>query len=105
MHCYSGSYEMALRFIKIGYCISLAGPVTFKNAKVPKRVAEGVDLNYLLVETDDPYLTPAPYRGKQNEPGNVYFVAQKIAELKGLSYEEVAKQTTENALKVFQLKK
>ena len=105
MHCYSGSYEMALRFIKIGYYISLAGPVTFKNAKVPKRVAEGVDLNYLLVETDDPYLTPAPYRGKQNEPGNVYFVAQKIAELKGLSYEEVAKQTTENALKVFQLKK
>lgn len=105
MHCYSGSYEMALRFIKIGYYISLAGPVTFKNAKVPKRVAEGVDLNYLLVETDDPYLTPAPYKGKQNEPGNVYFVAQKIAELKGLSYEEVAKQTTENALKVFQLKK
>lgn len=105
MHCYSGSYEMALRFIKIGYYISLAGPVTFKNAKVPKRVAESVDLNYLLVETDDPYLTPAPYRGKQNEPGNVYFVAQKIAELKGLSYEEVAKQTTENALKVFQLKK
>ena len=96
---------MALRFIKIGYYISLAGPVTFKNAKVPKRVAEGVDLNYLLVETDDPYLTPAPYRGKQNEPGHVYFVAQKIAELKGLSYEEVAKQTTENALKVFQLKK
>lgn len=103
MHCYSGSYEMALRFIKIGYFISLAGPVTFKNAKVPKRVAENVDLQFLLVETDDPYLTPAPYRGKQNEPANVYFVAQKIAELKGIPYEEVAQQTTENALKVFQL--
>lgn len=105
MHCYSGSYEMALRFIKIGYYISLAGPVTFKNAKVPKRVVENVDIDHLLVETDDPYLTPAPYRGKQNEPGNVYFVAQKIAELKNMSFEEVAQKTTENALKVFNLDK
>ena len=66
MHCYSGSDQMALRFIKIGFYISLAGPVTFKNAKMPKRTAELVPLDKLLIETDDPYLTPVPFRGKHN---------------------------------------
>ena len=68
MHCYSGSVEMAKRFIDLGFYISLAGPVTFKNARVPKDVAEKIGLEHLLIETDCPYLTPHPYRGTLNEP-------------------------------------
>ena len=70
MHCYSGSVEMAKRFIDLGFYISLAGPVTFKNARVPKDVAEKIGLEHLLIETDCPYLTPHPYRGTLNEPAN-----------------------------------
>ena len=103
MHCYSGSLEMAKRYISLGYMISLAGTVTFKNAKTPKKVAEGVDLKYLLIETDDPYLTPTPFRGKQNEPGHCIYVAKEIAKLKGISEEEVAKATTDNARRIFKL--
>lgn len=103
MHCYSGSAEAALEFIKLGYYISLAGPVTFKNARVPKEVAEVVPLEYLLVETDDPYLTPHPHRGKRNEPKNVTFVVDEIARLKNMPYENVANATYDNALKVFKL--
>lgn len=103
MHCYSGSAEAALEFIKEGYYISLAGPVTFKNARVPKEVAKTVPLNNLLVETDDPYLTPHPHRGKRNEPKNVTFVVDEIARLKNAPYEEVAAITYKNAEKVFKL--
>lgn len=103
MHCYSGSAEAAQEFIKLGYYISLAGPVTFKNARVPKEVAEVVPLEYLLVETDDPYLTPHPHRGKRNEPKNVTFVVDEIARLKNMLYENVANVTYNNALKVFKL--
>lgn len=103
MHCYSGSAEAAMSFIKLGYYISLAGPVTFKNARVPKEVAEKVSLNNLLVETDDPYLTPHPYRGKRNEPKNVTLVVDEIAKIKNIPYEEVATVTYNNALKVFGL--
>ena len=103
MHCYSGSKEAALDFVKLGYYISLAGPVTFKNARVPKEVASSVPLEWLLVETDDPYLTPHPHRGKRNEPKNVTFVVDEIAKIKGVPYEEVAKTTFENAEKVFKL--
>ena len=71
MHCYSGSYEMALEFIKLGFYISLGGPVTFKNAKGTKRIAEKLDLNRLLIETDCPYLAPQPYRGKRTDPSYV----------------------------------
>ena len=104
MHCYSGSYEMAKRFIDIGFYISLAGPVTFKNAKVPKEVAKNIDINKLLIETDCPYLTPHPYRGKLNEPANVVYIAKEIAFQKDMSVEEVARITTFNAKNVFGIK-
>lgn len=105
MHCYSGSVEMAKRFIDLGFYISLAGPVTFKNARVPKDVAEKIGLEHLLIETDCPYLTPHPYRGSTlNEPANVVYIAQEIAKLKNMEIESVASQTTFNAKKVFGIK-
>lgn len=104
MHCYSGSVEMAKRFIDLGFYISLAGPVTFKNARVPKDVAEKIGLEHLLIETDCPYLTPYPHRGTLNEPANVVYIAQEIAKLKNMEIESVASQTTFNAKKVFGIK-
>lgn len=104
MHCYSGSTEMAKRFIEIGFDISLAGPVTFKNARVPKQVATEIDINHLLIETDCPYLTPHPYRGKLNEPANVVYIAQEIANLKGMVIEDIGRITTFNAKKIFGIK-
>ncbi len=104
MHCYSGSVEMAKRFIDLGFYISLAGPVTFKNARVPKDVAEKIGLEHLLIETDCPYLTPHPYRGTLNEPENVVYIAQEIAKLKNMEIESVASQTKFNAKKVFCIK-
>ena len=91
MHCFSGSPETALECVKMNFYISLGGPVTFKNAKKPKEVAKAVPLDRLLIETDCPYLAPHPYRGKRNEPAYVKLVAEEIAALKGLSFEEVAK--------------
>ncbi|NLY76766.1 MAG: TatD family hydrolase [Tissierellia bacterium] len=104
LHCYSGSVEMAEEYIKLGFYISLAGPVTFKNAKVPKEVAKAVPLDKLLIETDSPYMTPEPYRGKRNEPKYVRYVAETIAELRGISLEELAEKTSENAKKLFKIK-
>lgn len=104
MHCYSGSAQMAQRYIDVGFYISLAGTVTFKNAKTPKEVAKTVDINHLLIETDDPYLTPHPFRGKLNEPANVVYVAKKIAKIKNMAIEDVARITTFNAKKVFGIK-
>lgn len=101
MHCYSGSAEMALRFIDIGFVISLAGPVTFKNAKKPQAVAKTVPLDHLLIETDDPYMAPVPLRGTTNEPANCVYVCAKIAELKEMDAEDVAKATYTNACRVF----
>jgi TatD DNase family protein len=101
MHCYSGSVEIAMECIDMNFYISLGGPVTFKNAKKPKEVAEAVPLDRLLIETDAPYLTPHPFRGKRNEPAYVKLVAQQIAELRGMSYEELAEATTKNAKKIF----
>ncbi len=103
MHCYSGSVELAREYIKMGVYISLAGPVTFKNAKKTYEVAKEIPLEWLLVETDSPYLTPMPYRGKRNEPAYVRFVAEKIAEAKGVSLEEVARVTTSNTKKLFNI--
>lgn len=104
MHCYSGSPEMAPLFIDLGLHISLGGPVTFKNGHKPKKVAETVSLEKLLVETDAPYLSPHPFRGKQNEPARVKLVAEEIARIKNISYKEVADRTTMNAIKLFNLK-
>lgn len=104
MHSFSGSPEIAdVVTQKLNFHISLGGPVTFKNAKQPKEVAKHVPLDRLLVETDAPFLTPHPYRGKRNEPAHVTLVAQQIAELRGISYEEVAQQTTQNAERLFNL--
>lgn len=104
MHCYSGSVETALECIDMNFYISLGGPVTFKNAKKPKEVAEAIPLGRLLVETDCPYLTPHPYRGKRNEPAYVKLVAEEIAGLKGLTLEKVAEATAQNAKKLFGIK-
>ena len=104
MHCYSGSLEMARRYIEIGFEISLAGPVTFKNAKVPKSVAQNIDINHLMIETDCPYLTPHPFRGKQNEPANVVYIAQEIANLKNMDIDDVGRITSFNAKKMFGIK-
>ncbi|WP_204175907.1 TatD family hydrolase [Mammaliicoccus sciuri] len=103
MHSFSGSNEIADEILKMNFYISLGGPVTFKNAKQPKEVAQHVPLDRLLVETDAPYLSPHPYRGKRNEPARVKLVAEQIAELRDISYEEVCKATTENAERLFEL--
>ncbi|MCP8971193.1 TatD family hydrolase [Ectobacillus ponti] len=103
MHCFGGSVETARQCIEMNFLISLGGPVTFKNAKKPKEVAAEIPLEHLLIETDCPYLAPHPFRGKRNEPSYVKLVAEEIAALKGISYEEVARQTTENAKKFFRL--
>ncbi len=103
MHCFSGSAEFALECTEIGFYISLGGPVTFKNSRKPKEVAEKVPLEWLMVETDSPFLAPHPFRGKQNDPSKVKFIAKTIAEIKGLSFEEVANTTSDNAEKLFNL--
>jgi TatD DNase family protein len=103
MHCYSGSVEIAKECTEMNFLISLGGPVTFKNAKKPKEVAKEIDLDYLLIETDCPFLAPHPNRGKRNEPAYVKLVAEQIAEIKGISYEEVTTKTNENAKKLFHL--
>lgn len=103
MHCFSGSLEFARECIKEGFYIALGGVVTFKNAKKAHEIAKEIPLEYLLLETDAPYLTPEPYRGKRNEPAYVKFVAEKIAEIRGISYEEVTQATTQNARNVFKI--
>ncbi|WP_102693393.1 TatD family hydrolase [Rummeliibacillus pycnus] len=104
MHCFSGSVETAKICIKMNFMISLGGPITFKNAKKPKEVATAIPLQYLMIETDAPYLAPHPNRGKRNEPSLVPLVAEEIARLKGLPVEEVARKTTENAHRFFKIK-
>ena len=103
MHCFSGSVEMAKEVIKMGMVISLGGPVTFKNARHSVDVAKEIPLDKILIETDSPYLSPEPLRGKRNSPENVRYVADKIAEIKGESFETVAKVTKENAMKLFKI--
>lgn len=103
MHCFSGSWETAKQCLDLNFYISFGGPITFKNAKQPKEVLAKVPLDRLLVETDAPYLTPHPHRGKRNETGYVRLVAEAAAEIKGLSLEELARITSENATRLFRL--
>lgn len=105
MHCYSGSLELAKQYIKEGIYISLAGPLTFKNAKKTYEVAKEIPLEWLLIETDSPYLAPVPYRGKLNQPAYVKLVAEAIAAAKDTSYESVANKTKENAIALFMTNK
>lgn len=103
LHCFSGSLEMAKKYLEMGLYLSFAGPVTFKNAKTPKEVAKSIPLERMLVETDSPYLTPEPNRGKRNEPLNVRYVAAMIAELRGLTFEEIATKTSRNVKELFKI--
>ena len=101
LHCFSGSKEMAIECVKMGYYISIAGPVTYKNAKKLLEVSLEVPLDRLLIETDCPYLTPEPFTGGRNEPSLVVEVAKKIAAIRGVGIEIIAKATTENAYRLF----
>jgi TatD DNase family protein len=101
MHCYNDSPRFVQACLDMNFYISLGGPVTFKNATLPKEVAKEVPLDKLLVETDAPFLAPHPYRGKRNEPAYVKLVAEKIAELRGMSLEKISEITTNNARKFF----
>lgn len=101
MHCFGGDWSMAQECLEMNFLIGLGGPVTFKNAHLPKEIAARVPLDRLLIETDSPYLAPHPHRGKRNESGYVRLVAEKIAELRGISFEEVARKTSANACRLF----
>jgi len=101
LHCYSSGPVFVERFMDLGCLFSIAGPVTFKNGQSIRDAVAKIPLDRLVVETDSPYLTPEPNRGKRNEPAYVKFTAQKVAEVKGLTLEEVAERTTQNAKKFF----
>lgn len=103
LHCYSGSVEMARELLDMGFMISLAGPITFKNANRLLEVAKYVPDDMLLVETDSPYLAPEPYRGKRNESANVKLIAEKIAKIRGKSFDYIAEKTTSNAKRLFRI--
>lgn len=103
MHCFTEDWAMAEQAMELGFYISISGIVTFKNAKNVQEVAAKVPLANLLIETDAPYLTPDPFRGKPNEPQYVSYVAKKIAELKNISVEEVISATTKNCLNLFKM--
>ena len=102
IHCYSGSLEMAKEFIKLGYKLGIGGVITFKNAKLGDVVKE-LDLKDILLETDSPFLSPEPYRGRKNIPSNVYYVAKKIAEVKKVSINDVIDITTQNTKELFDI--
>jgi TatD DNase family protein len=105
IHCFSGSYEMAKVCIDMGFYISVPGSITFKNAEGLREVVKKIPLEFLLVETDAPFLTPEPLRGKRNEPSYVRYTAEKVAEIKNVSFEKVAEVTTTNAVRIYRLGK
>ena len=104
IHCFSGSAEIAKEYLKLGYCISFAGPVTFKKAPRLREAALLVPADRLLIETDSPYMAPEPVRGTRNEPANVRFVAEKLAEIRQEPADVLAAATFENALRIYGLK-
>ena len=101
MHSFSGGWELAREFLRLGLLIGIGGPVTFKNARRPVEVAKTIDLCNLVLETDCPYLSPEPFRGRRNEPARVRIVAEKIALERKISVAELAAHTTENARNLF----
>ena len=103
IHCFSGSAEIAKEYLKLGYYISFAGPLTFKKAPKLQEACRIVPADRLLIETDSPYMAPEPVRGRRNEPANVRYVGIKLAELRGETPEAVAEYTTKNAMKVYGL--
>ena len=103
-HCFSGDYEMAKKCIDLGFYISIPGVVTFDKSKTIQDVAGRVPLSSLLLETDAPYLTPVPHRGKRNEPSFIVHTAKKVAEIKKISWEDVARETSLNTMNLFSIK-
>lgn len=103
IHCYSGSYEMAKEYVKLGYYLGIGGVVTFKNAKMLKKVAAEIPLEHIVIETDCPYLAPTPHRGKRNTSAYLPLVIQEIAELRQISPEEVETVTYENACRLYSI--
>ena len=103
IHCFSGDYEMAKECIEMGFYISIPGTITFKNAEGFQEIIKNLPLESLLIETDAPFLAPLPFRGKRNEPSYIRYTAQKVAEIKKVSFEKVADVTTENAFRVYRL--
>lgn len=102
MHCFPGDVEQAHWFTEMDFMLGIGGVVTYKKSMMAK-VAQAISLDFLLLETDAPYLPPVPYRGKRNQPAYIPFIAQKIAELKGVSVEDVARATTQNAQRLFNI--
>ena len=103
MHCYSGSLEMAKEFIKLGFKIGIDGPITYKTNKKGIEIIKELDLKDILLETDSPYLSPEPNRGKQNSPLNLEYIARKVAEIKEITVEEVKEVTTNNAKELYKI--
>jgi TatD DNase family protein len=103
MHCFSGSYEVATQCLKLGLSISCAGPITFPNANKLREVVTKLPLSKLLIETDAPYLSPHPFRGKRNEPARVELIGTKLAEIKGLSVFKIMESTTANCKDLFKI--
>ena len=103
-HCFSSDLNDARKAIDLGFMIGIDGPITFKKNDILRTIVEQIPLEYILVETDSPFMTPIPFRGKRNEPGNTKYVVEKIAEIKRMNIHEVAKITLENAMRLFQIK-
>jgi TatD DNase family protein len=103
IHCFTGNYEAARAYLDLGFYISFTGIITFKNADALRNVVRRAPLERMLVETDSPYLTPVPHRGKRNEPAYVRLVAETVANVKGVSLEEVARVTTDNTRQLFRI--
>ena len=103
IHCYSGSTEMAREFIKIGFYIGIDGPITFKNNKKQRQMVKDIDIKHILVETDSPYLSPEPNRGKANTSLNLVYIIKQIATECNMNYEDIRDITTNNARKLFKI--
>lgn len=103
IHCYSGSAEMALEYIKLGFYIGIGGVLTFNNAKKTIEVVEAIPLSKILIETDSPYLSPSPNRGKRNDSRNLIYISEKIAQIKQITVNKVAKVTCDNAKELFNI--
>ena len=102
-HCFSGSAEMAMELVRLGWMISFTGVLTYKNARKAVEAAQAVPLGQIMIETDSPYMAPVPFRGRRNDSGYVRCVCEKLAELKGISFEECARITMENGKRFFHI--
>ncbi len=103
IHCFTGDYETAVKYLDLGFYISFSGIVTFKRSEELREAAKNIPADKILIETDSPYLAPVPHRGKPNEPSFVKYVAEIVAEVRGISYEELADLTKTNAERLFRI--